>query len=103
MVLLKQNDFKDIPVIIRDIHKIENKNSIKIRVFGYENKGTYPIYVSKKSCEKKYVDLLLIREEEKSTMFLLMILIDSCIIIHDIAEENIFVIVAYMLSLQKKY
>ena len=33
-------DFKDIrfPVNIRDIHKIQKKNSIGISVFGYENK-----------------------------------------------------------------
>ena len=36
----KRLDFKDIkfPVKIRDIHKIEKKNSISISVFGYENK-----------------------------------------------------------------
>ena len=36
----KTLDFKDInfPVKIRDIHKIENKNSIGISVFNYENK-----------------------------------------------------------------
>ena len=50
-------DFKDIhiPVKIRDIHKIENKNSIGINVFGYENKEKYPLYVTKKCCEEKYV------------------------------------------------
>ena len=50
-------DFKDIhsPVKIRDIHKIENKNSIGISVFGYENKEKYPLYVTKKCCEEKYV------------------------------------------------
>ena len=33
-------DFKDIkcPVKTRDIHKIEKNNSIRISVFGYENK-----------------------------------------------------------------
>ena len=35
----KKLDFKDIRirVKIRDIHKIEEKNSISISVFGYEN------------------------------------------------------------------
>ena len=46
---------------MRDIHKIEKKNSIGIGVFGYENKGKHPIYVSKICCE----DLLLIGEEGK--------------------------------------
>ena len=46
----KKLDFKDIkfPAKIRDIHKIEIKDSIDISVFDYENKEKYPIYVSKK-------------------------------------------------------
>ena len=45
----KRLDFEDIifPVKIRDIHKIDKKNSIGISVFGYENKEKHPIYVSK--------------------------------------------------------
>ena len=41
--------FKDInfPVKIRDIHKIDQKNSISTSVFGYENKEKYPIYLIK--------------------------------------------------------
>ena len=60
--------FKDTqcPVKLRDIHKIEKKNSIGISVFGYENKEKHPIYVPKKCCEKKEnVELLLIRAEGK--------------------------------------
>ena len=60
----------EFPVKTRDIHKIEKKNSVDISVFGYANKVKYLIYVSKKCCEDKYVDLLLIGEGEKSTMFL---------------------------------
>ena len=55
------------PVKIRDIHKIEKKNSIGISIFGYESKEEYPIYVSKQCCEEKHVDLLLIGEGEKKT------------------------------------
>ena len=33
------------PVKVRDIHKIEKKNSISISVVGYEKKKKYPIYV----------------------------------------------------------
>ena len=42
-------DFKDIefPVKVRDIHKIERKNSIPSIVLGYEDKKKYPIYVPK--------------------------------------------------------
>ena len=53
------------PVKIRDIHKIEKKNSISISDFGYENKKKRPIYVSKKCCEEKHIVLLLIGEERK--------------------------------------
>ena len=72
---------------------MKTKISIGISVFGYENKEKYPIYVSKKCCKEKHVDLLLIGEGEKSNMFLSMIFIDSCIIIYYIVEENIFVAV----------
>ena len=43
----KKHDFKDIklPVKIRDIHKIEKKDSFGISVFGYENREGHPIYV----------------------------------------------------------
>ena len=63
----KRLNFKDIkfPVKIRDIRKIEKKNSINISVFGYENKEKHPIHVSKKCCQEKHVDLLLIEETEK--------------------------------------
>ena len=52
----KKLDFKEIkfPVKIRDIYKIEKKNSIGISVFGYENKEKHPIYVSKKCFEEKH-------------------------------------------------
>ena len=48
-------DFKDISFLvkIREIYKIEKKNTIDIRVFGYENKEKYPSYVSKQCCEEK--------------------------------------------------
>ena len=72
---------------------MKTKISIGISVFGYENKEKYPIYVSKKCCKEKHVDLLLIWEGEKSNMFLSMIFIDSCMIIYYIVEENIFVVV----------
>ena len=57
----KKLDFKDIKVSVkmRDMHKIEKKNSIGISVFGYGNKEKHPIYVSKKCCEEKPADLLL--------------------------------------------
>ena len=50
----KKLDFKDtkFPSKIRDIHKIEEKNSINITVFGYENKENYSIYASKNVLKK---------------------------------------------------
>ena len=66
----KTLDFKDIifPVKIRDINKIENKSSISINAFGYENKEKYPICVSKECCAEKHVDLLFIGEGERKTL-----------------------------------
>ena len=42
----KKLNFKEtkFPVKIRDIHKIEKKNSIAISASGYENKERHPIY-----------------------------------------------------------
>ena len=45
----------------------------------------------RKNIQSRYI--LLIGEGEKNTMFLVMILIDLCMIIHCIAEENIFVVI----------
>ena len=60
----KKLDFKYInfPVKVRDLHKFEKNNSIDISVFGYENEEKHPIYVLKKCCKEKHVDLLLIEE-----------------------------------------
>ena len=62
-VFAKKLDFKDIkfPVKVRDIHKIENQNSIGIII----RKTKHPIYVFKKCCKEKDVDLLLIKEKRK--------------------------------------
>ena len=72
----------------------EKKNPIGSG-FGYEDKENHPIYVSNKCCQEKRVDLSLIGEGEKSTMFLSKISILSCMIIHYIVKENNFVV--YML------
>ena len=80
----------------------KKKNSIGISVFGYENKEKNPIYVSKKCCEERRVDLLLIGEKGRDTMFLLKISMHSCIIILYIMEKNVFAVIVYKLSVQKK-
>ena len=53
----------EFPVSIKQYNKIEIQNSININVFGYENKQTYPIYVSKEKFEN-VMNLLLISEDE---------------------------------------
>ena len=45
------------------------ENSIGISLFGYENKEKHPIYVSKKCCEEKHVDLLLIAERKRHCFY----------------------------------
>ena len=44
--------------------KIEKQNSIKINVFGYEERQPYPIHISKETFEDQ-MNLLLITEDEK--------------------------------------
>ena len=53
----------EFPVTIKQINKIEKQNSIKIKIFGYEEKQKYPIYVSKEKYED-CMNLLLITENE---------------------------------------
>ena len=53
----------EFPVNAKHYNKIEKQNSINISVFGYENKETYPIYVSKEKYED-HMELLLITKNE---------------------------------------
>ena len=86
----KNLGFQDMkfPVRTRDIHK---KNSIGISVFGYENKEKHPIYVTKKCCEEKYIDLLLTEEEGKIHYVLIKDFNTFIMSIIYIVEENIVV------------
>ena len=52
------------PVSQNQYNKIEKQNSIKINVFGYEEKQPYPIHISKETFEDQ-MNLLLITEDEK--------------------------------------
>ena len=54
------------PVNIRDIHKIEKKNSIVINIFGYENKKKKYLLYTSKNAIKKHLDLLLLEEKDKN-------------------------------------
>ena len=55
----KKLDFKDkffmakFPVKVRDIHKIEKKNSIGISIFGQQNEEKHPIYMPKNAEKEK--------------------------------------------------
>ena len=55
----------EFPVDKEDFSKIETKSNICINVFCYENKLTFPIYISDKKFENT-MDLLLITDENKS-------------------------------------
>ena len=62
---IKKLDYSGIefPVTIKQINKIEISNSIKVNVFGYEEKQPYPIYISDEKYED-HMDLLLITKDE---------------------------------------
>ena len=49
----------------KDFNKIESENNIYINVFCYENKLTFPIYISDQKIENS-MDLLLATDENKS-------------------------------------
>ena len=97
----KNFDFEDLkfPVRVRDIRKIEKKNSINISVFALENKEKHPIYVSKICCGKHPADLLMTEEKDKRHY----VLIYLCIIILYIMEKLFFAVIACKLLVQKKY
>ena len=85
-------DFK-LPVKIRDIHKSKKKNSTDISVFGYENKEQHPIYVSKKCCKEKHVDLLLVEEKGKRH-YVLIKDFNTFIYNHTLhCRKNIFIVI----------
>ena len=54
-----------LPVLENDFSKIETKNNICINAFCYENKFTFPIYISDQKFENS-IDLLLLKNENKS-------------------------------------
>ena len=102
--LAKNLDFKNIkfPVKIRNIHKILEKNSISISVFGYGNKTNIQFMYQKNIVEKNMF-YYSYEKNERDTMFLSQILILSCMIILYTVQKNIFVIIVYKLLVQKKH
>ena len=101
----KNLDFKNIkfPVKIRNIHKILEKNSISISVFGYGNKTNIQFMYQKNIVEKNMLIYYSYEKNERDTMFLSQILILSCMIILYTVQKNIFVIIVYKLLVQKKH
>ena len=101
----KNLDFKNIkfPVKIRNIHKILEKNSISISVFGYGNKTNIQFMYQKNIVEKNMLIYYSYEKNERDTLFLSQILILSCMIILYTVQKNIFVIIVYKLLVQKKY
>ena len=55
----------EFPVLEKDFSKFETKNNICINMFCYENRLTFPIYVSDQKFENS-MDLLLVIDENKS-------------------------------------
>ena len=53
------------PVTIKQCNKIEKQNSIRINVFGYEDKQPYPLYISKERFEDEMNLLLIIKDYKK--------------------------------------
>ena len=54
----------DFPLSQKHYNKVEKQNSIRINVFGYENRQPFPIYISKDTF-KDQMNLLLITKDEK--------------------------------------
>ena len=52
------------PLSQKHYNKVENQNSIRINVFGYENGQPFPIHISKETFEDQ-INLLLITKDEK--------------------------------------
>jgi len=71
----------DFPVKITDIPKIESKNDIRFNIFGCEGKTVYPLYISKKVCDKT-CEMLLVSDENKTHY------IYTCTSYHDISGNN---------------
>ena len=91
--------WKGFPINVRDIHKVEKKNSIAISVFGYEIKEKHQIYVSRKNVVKKTCQLVIDRRNwQKSITFSIIIRCSE-----NTMEENMFFVNVHKPSVQKKY
>ena len=64
MINEMNDDGIDFPLSQKHCNKLEKQNSIRINVFGYENRQPFPIHISKETFEDQ-VNLLLITKDEK--------------------------------------
>ena len=93
----------EFPVSVKHYNKIEKQNSINISVFGYEDKQTYPIYVSKEKYED-HMELLLITENENKHYVLIKdITKTKHITKQNTKRENTFVCTVFNVSVLKEY
>ena len=115
-------DYSEIsfPVTIKQVIKIEQKNNIRINVFGYENNQLFPIHISKENFED-HMELLLITGETVRSeglisypdpkigeflshyVLILRISINLCLAKQNIMKENTFVCTVCNASVLKEY
>ena len=93
-------DGVEFPVREKDFSKIEEKNSICINVFCYENKLTFPIYILAQKFENS-IDLLLVTGETSHIMCTSKILTDLCFTKGRIKIKNTFEKVICSVSVAK--
>ena len=55
----------DFPLSQKHYNKVEKQNSIRINVFGHENRQPFPIHISKKTFEDQMKLLLITKDEKK--------------------------------------
>ena len=79
----------DFPISRKDYCKIETQNKICINVSCYENKTTYPVYLSSQKLNDS-IDLLLISNEFVSHYVYIKTLTDLCLIKQNIKAKNTF-------------
>ena len=93
-------DGNEFPVQETFFSKIETKNNISISVFCFENKLTFPIYISDQKI-KNPMDLLLIIDENKS--YYVQIKDFARFMFHKTKIKNTFSKVVYSVLLVKMF
>ena len=92
----------EFPVSQKHYNKIEKQNAIRINVFGYEDKQTYPIYVSEEKFGNQ-MNLLLITEDKSKHYVLIKNFNRFMYSYSKHKKENIFACIACSASVLKKY